>query len=457
MHHLVEKATYSPEDNKLRLYVIDSEERFEQEVYERIRQFGFQWAPIQRLFVAHWSVGREDLLVELAGQIVGDDITMVERAEAKAERLLHLSDKRENEASALQLATSRLSSTLGSGQPILVGHHSERRMRKAQDQLERNQELALEKASQSEYWNYRAQGVVHHANFKSDSGLRLRRIETLLKDLRKEQRYLNHAYAMIQLWNKFAKIEDADVKAAKVTYFSGAHFKEGRASYDGAWRALNDGNVSVEEVIEKSIALFERALADNTTKRRIIHLLNRLDYERYMLGPVHRFEGKLTATIIKTFARKHGTDSPECKKVDGQWTLSSSCPLPVHLGDGLSLSLTDDDWRDLMCESGYSVPAPKPKAAPILNFKAESIRVKQWSSIHTYRQIELTKAEYANIYSDYRGCVYSECGTFRVKVCRDPKAKGFSAEWFCVLLTDSKQHEVPESNCVVVTDSQEVA
>ncbi|MBO0180648.1 DUF3560 domain-containing protein, partial [Vibrio parahaemolyticus] len=89
------------------------------------------------------------------------------------------------------------------------------RMRKAQDQLERNQELALEKASQSEYWNYRAQGVVHHANFKSDSGLRLRRIETLLTDLRKEQRYLNHAYAMIQLWNKFAKIEDADVKAAK--------------------------------------------------------------------------------------------------------------------------------------------------------------------------------------------------------------------------------------------------
>ncbi|WP_082242728.1 DUF3560 domain-containing protein [Vibrio campbellii] len=76
----------------------------------------------------------------------------------------------------MAVATSRLSSTLGSGQPILVGHHSERRMRKAQNQLERNQELALEKASQSEYWNYRAQGVVNHANFKSDSGLRLRRM-----------------------------------------------------------------------------------------------------------------------------------------------------------------------------------------------------------------------------------------------------------------------------------------
>lgn len=457
MHNLVEKATYSPEDNKLRLYVVDSEERFELETYERIKELGFQWAPIQHLFFAHWSVAREDLLVELADRIVNDDFTLVERAEAKAERLLNLSDKRESEASALQSATLRLSSTLGSNQPILVGHHSERKMRKLQSQLERNQELALEKASQSEYWNYRAQGVVHHANFKSDRGLRWRRIEALLTDLRKDQRHLNHAYAMLQLWQKIAEMEDIEKKASKAKFYAGAYFKDGRGSYDGAWRALDDGTVTADEVIEKTIALFERTLASDVSKRQMIHLLNRLDYERYMLGSNERFEGKLTAVIIKTFARKYGTDSPECKKVDGQWTLSSSCPLPVHIGDGLSLSLTDDGWRELMCEAGYTVPAPKPKAAPILNFKAESVRVKQWSSIHTYRQIELTKAEYSNIYSEYRGCVYSECGTFRVKVCRDPNARGFGGEWFCVLLTDSKQHTIPDSDCVSVAGVEEVA
>ena len=60
-------ATYSPEDNKLRLYSVA---RLGAETYARVKAAGFKFAPRQELFVAPmWTPGREDLLLELCGEI----------------------------------------------------------------------------------------------------------------------------------------------------------------------------------------------------------------------------------------------------------------------------------------------------------------------------------------------------------------------------------------------------
>ncbi|MEM1154185.1 MAG: DUF3560 domain-containing protein, partial [Pseudomonadota bacterium] len=57
-------ATYSAEDNKLRLY---ASERLDEALYARVKAAGFRWAPKQNLFVAPaWSPEREDLCIELA-------------------------------------------------------------------------------------------------------------------------------------------------------------------------------------------------------------------------------------------------------------------------------------------------------------------------------------------------------------------------------------------------------
>ncbi len=64
-------ATYSPEDNKLRLY---SSTRLDRELYARVRGAGFIYAPKQELFVAPmWTPEREDLLIELCGEIDDED------------------------------------------------------------------------------------------------------------------------------------------------------------------------------------------------------------------------------------------------------------------------------------------------------------------------------------------------------------------------------------------------
>src|SRR5947199_133431 len=52
------KATYSPDDNKLRLY---SDGRLPRDLYDRVRAAGFVWAPKQELFVAPaWTPDRAD-------------------------------------------------------------------------------------------------------------------------------------------------------------------------------------------------------------------------------------------------------------------------------------------------------------------------------------------------------------------------------------------------------------
>jgi hypothetical protein len=459
MNTLVEKATYSPEDNKLRLYVIDNGERFDEKTYSRIKDCSFMWAPKQRLFFAHWSVGGEDLMVELAGKISLELTTLVERAEAKAERLLELSERRESEGLHLQAATERIMSSLTSGQPILVGHHSERKMRKQLEKAERDSDKAEQLVSASAYWNYRARGVIGHVNYKNRDDVRVRRMEKLLTDLRSEQRWLNHAASMVRLWSKIQAEQCEEKRAKLVRYYSGVRMSNSGATfpcaYGEAWSSLDKEQATVQEVLEKTLVHWNAVLNSTRIKRTIGHLLNRLRYERDMLGPTPRFNGKVTAAIVKAFARKHGTDSPECKKVDGLWQLQSKVPLPLHLADGNTLYLSDEDWCALMVEVGYVVPAPKPKKAPILNFQAKSIRLKGWGSVEDYKQISMTKQEYSDIYSDYRGVKESECGQFRVKFCRDPKGRGYAAEWFCVFLTDSKEHAIPESPSI--TKCEEVA
>lgn len=89
-------ATYDPDDNKLRLR---ASARLDKETFDRIKAKGFKWAPKQELFVApKWTPGREDLLVELAGQIDDEDTSLADRAAQRAERFEDYSEARTRDA-----------------------------------------------------------------------------------------------------------------------------------------------------------------------------------------------------------------------------------------------------------------------------------------------------------------------------------------------------------------------
>lgn len=433
-------ATYSPEDNKIRLY---SSARLDDETFARVKEAGFKWAPRQELFVApKWTCGREDLALELAGEIEPEQMTLAERAQMKADRLDGIADKRAVQAGAYMRAAREISQRFEFGQPILIGHHSERKARKDREKMDTAQRKANEAHAAIGYWQYRAEGVERHANYKNDPKVRARRIKTLLAELRDLQRNLNGAHKAIELWEKVTAPE-------QIKKYLG---NDATYSYD-LWSKVDRGEMTPEAAREAAMNGARRVIEGPNLRRWIQHTLNRLSYEREMLGDVPRYTGAITPTMLQMFVREHGADKPKGAKVDAElFTVECAAPLPLHIGDGKALELSGDEWRDLMQSCGYCPPEKQDAKAPILNFKADEIALKGRGcyrgapTVETLPQIEMTKAEY-KAQGDGSWVQLSACGEYRARTCSDPRDKRayYLRGRVAVFLTDSKAHDVPQS------------
>jgi hypothetical protein len=188
-------ATYSPEDNKLRLY---ASSRLDADTYQRVRAAGFIWAPKQGLFVAPmWTPGRAALCEELAGDIGDEDTSLVDRAEQRAERFDEYSDKRAVDSAQASESVRRITDGLPLGQPILVGHHSERHARRDAERIENGMRKAVKMWETAKYWTDRAVGALRHAKYKELPAVRARRIKGIEADERKAQRTMKENAAFL--------------------------------------------------------------------------------------------------------------------------------------------------------------------------------------------------------------------------------------------------------------------
>jgi len=374
MHDMT--ATYSPEDNKLRLYPVT---RLDSETYARVKAAGFRWAAKQELFVAPmWTPGREDLLLELCGEIGDEDTSLVDRAEARADRFEGYSDKRAGEAQAARKAVSALADGIPLGQPILVGHHSERHARKDAERIENGMRKAVSMWETSQYWQDRAAGALAAAKYKDLPGVRARRIKGLEAEKRKAERSKAESEKGLELWTTEGLTREQAIVVAD-RYGLRINCTKENPSGTSAWYALNpdqENPASVEEFQDVARRVYPRSIANY--ERWIAHYENRITYEKAMLE-----------------------------------------------------------------EQGESKLLEKPKRPaplPLCNYRApEGIDIEniyhRGEMIH-YPQVEMTKAEYADIGTDHKGTRVVD-NSHRVRV---GYRRGGS---FCVFLTDSKIHERP--------------
>ena len=470
-------ATYSAEDNKLRIYAAS---RLEKDLYTFIRENGFKWAPKQKLFVApKWTPYREDICLTLAGEITPEQTTLIERAEAKAERLDELAEKREKQANAFYSTARAISERFAGGQPILVGHHSERKARKDQERIHRAMDNMVKASDAVSHWQWKAEGVERHANRKSDPKVRARRIKTLLSELRDRQRAINHAYICLDLWGQIDAIEDKEKKAKAVEHYSGARLTTGDAapSMQGRslWDLLRDNELTAQEVIDKCLAFHERQANSLYTARWVSHLLNRLAFERSELGEVSRFEGEIKNTTLQAFAREHGAHKPKATKEGEKWIVKSTAPLPLHVGDGKELCLSVDEWCDLMQGCGYSVPETKPrrklsnkKQVPLINpTKEEAERLQaQWNKDaqekkgHTtlggIKPTETTTITQAVFSANSKGS-YSKYDTIELDINGNKvwhSYKGASAEPVCLIRTGPSGASLYSPESIIILEDK---
>ncbi|WP_378952709.1 hypothetical protein [Mesorhizobium sp. ANAO-SY3R2] len=231
----------------------------------------------------------------------------------------------------------------------------------------------------------------------------------------------------------------------------GGAIATGPLAHYGLWGKLDKGEVTPQEARQHAIESAERTIRNDYRRRYIEHTLNRLSYERELLGPVRRHEGELTPVMLQAFAREHGAHKPEARNIDGEtFVLESTVALPLHLANDTMLELTADEWRDLMQSAGYEVPAKKDASPPILNLKVKELKARHRyhrDQVETFPVVEMTKAEYSKIHAEQRGTRPSLCGEFRFKICPNPRTDvpRYMAGWCAVFLTDSKAHPLPDS------------
>lgn len=247
-------ATYSPEDNKLRLY---ASERLDEETYAEVKKVGFRWAPKQELFVCPtWTPQAEDLALKLAGEIGDEDTSLLERAEERSIRFDDYSEKRAREASQAADHAEQLASAIPMGQPILVGHRSERKARRDQQKIESSMKKAISLFDTSNYWESRAKRVIKAAKYKDAPRVRARRIKTLEADRRKWVRSFTPANpneTILQTrWNA----------------------PEGEEPVPHVYMGKGNGWEAVEDLPK----------LEAQAKRWIAHLDRRLSYERALLA-----------------------------------------------------------------------------------------------------------------------------------------------------------------------------
>jgi predicted RNA methylase len=257
-------------------------ERLDPDTYQRVKAAGFIWAPKQELFVAPmWTPARADLLAELCGDIGDEDTSLVDRAEERAERFQDYSESRANDAEQAREAVSAIADNIPLGQPILVGHHSEKHARKDAEKIRNGMTRAVKMWEQAQYWRSRATGAIRAAKYKERPDVRARRIKGLEADQRKQQKEKAALEKLLKFWQQESITQERAEVVCNYFDHNGITLANGEREWS-AWSALHDGKATVDYVRAERLESLPPMIAYHD--RWLGHIGNRLEYERAMLA-----------------------------------------------------------------------------------------------------------------------------------------------------------------------------
>lgn len=190
-------------------------------VWEIVRQHGFRSSRSVGLYISHsrdkaaklWNIGRAAKALRAAGWTVAIDIDEDTRrsfAEAEADRVERAGERADRFSGYADNAAARSEGRYKSamdgirgiepGQPILVGHHSERGHRRALERHDNNMRASIREQEKAAHFASRAQAAGAYEAFRNNPGRTLRRIKTLEADLRRVERRLAEAGEAVTAW-----------------------------------------------------------------------------------------------------------------------------------------------------------------------------------------------------------------------------------------------------------------
>ncbi|MEV6738673.1 ParB/RepB/Spo0J family partition protein [Streptomyces sp. NPDC051104] len=190
-------------------------------VFEIVREFGFWFSRnVDGLFIKRsrdkaadtWRINRAADALRAAGHTVTVEINervrrsfeeaeadREERAENRADRFGDRASRAVASSDARHAAARSIMRGIPFGQPILVGHHSQRRAERDAERIDTNMRKSIEDRDRAAYWSDRARAAENYERFRKDPYRTLRRLKKLRADLRQQERYV--AEAAEKGWN----------------------------------------------------------------------------------------------------------------------------------------------------------------------------------------------------------------------------------------------------------------
>ncbi len=263
------EATYNITDDKIRVSFYS---KLPDEDYQKVRKAGFAYWRGSKLFVAKWSTYAEDLLKEWGIEIEEDETP--DDVEARVDRFSRYADNAQRSSDAAFTQADGIASHIPFGQPILVGHHSERHARADAKRIENGMRKGIAEADRASYWKRRIASAIAHAERKERPDVIARRIKGLEADERKFERHLSpqkKAEMMVSLWH--------DEKYQMSKQYQAEQGEHWTAEGEESWLKSQ-----VEVLRARVREIFEPRWRghESWAQRNLEHVKMRLEYERAM-------------------------------------------------------------------------------------------------------------------------------------------------------------------------------
>lgn len=163
---------------------IKFEEKPDRKILDELKAEGFRYRPKSRTWAAKANSVREELIEKLAGKI--EEVSYEVDPQKRAEKYQRLADKYKKQADEYYESERKILSVIPPGQPILVGHHSERRHRRDLERAERNRKKGMEARELAEKY----QRLANEQKYIVEKGENPKTIYNRIKKLESEERSL---------------------------------------------------------------------------------------------------------------------------------------------------------------------------------------------------------------------------------------------------------------------------
>ncbi|WP_113638526.1 DUF3560 domain-containing protein [Nubsella zeaxanthinifaciens] len=232
-----------------------------------------------------------------------------QRRERRIANAKRLAKKNESEAETLYNSAREMASFIPMGQPILVGHHSEKADRRYRDKIHNKFGKSFEKMDRAAYYESKAESIANNDAISSDDPNALEKLEEKLKSLQDEQEFMKSANRYIKKKDKdgFLKIANATEKLWEELTTPNVMGYIGFASY-----SLSNNNANIRQVQNRIAQLknhAERQQIDKTING--ISILENTEANRLQII----FEGKPSEETRKRLKARGFRWSPS----EGAW------------------------------------------------------------------------------------------------------------------------------------------